>query len=178
MNETVLQPLKIIVTGAFASGKTTFINTISEIDRVMTEGAGVAMDFGRITVDESLVLYLFGTGGRQRFDFMWEILGEGLLGLVMMVDSTKPETFREARSILETFRAYCPVPFVVVANKWDCPQAWDTDDLRIAMRIESGIPVIPCVAHNRESVKDVLLVLLNDVLELVSVEQELIPELA
>ena len=68
------------------------------------------MDFGRITGDEDLVLYLFGTPGQKRFDFMWEILSEGMLGFIVMVDSTRPETFREARSILETFRAYAPTP--------------------------------------------------------------------
>jgi small GTP-binding protein len=174
---TELQTLKIVVTGAYASGKTTFINTISEIDRAVTENATVAMDFGRITVDESLVLYLFGTPGRRRFDFMWEILHEGMLGFVVMVDSTKPETFREGKSIIETFRAYAPVPYIVAANKHDCPEAWDVDSLRIALRLEPDIPVIPCVAHDRESIKDVLLVLLNDVLELVHVEPEPIPEL-
>ena len=80
----------------------------------------MAMDFGRITVDENLVLYLFGTPGQKRFDFMWEILSEGMLGFIVMIDSTRPETFREARSILETFRAYAPTPYIVAANKQDC----------------------------------------------------------
>src|SRR5689334_25213228 len=93
------------------------------------------MDFGRITVDADLVLYLFGTPGQKRFDFMWEILAEGMLGFVVMVDSTKPETFREAKSILETFRAYAPTPYVVAANKQDIPDAWPADDLRIALQI-------------------------------------------
>ena len=83
------------------------------------------MDFGRITVDDDLVLYLFGTPGQKRFDFMWEILSEGMLGFVVMVDSTRPETFREARSILETFRAYAPTPYVVAANKQDREDAWE-----------------------------------------------------
>jgi uncharacterized protein len=177
MSENIIQSLKIIVTGAYASGKTTFINTISEIDNAATEATTVAMDFGRITVDESLLLYFFGTPGRRRFDFMWEILNEGMLGFVVMVDSTKPETFREGKSIIETFRAYAPVPYIIAANKHDCPEAWDVDALRIALRLEPNIPVIPCVAHDRESIKDVLLVLLNDVLELIHGEQELVSEL-
>jgi hypothetical protein len=171
MNETVLQPLKIIVPGAFASGKTTFINRVSEIAPVIIEGTDIAMDFGRIIVDDNLVLYLFGTGGRRRFDFMWEILGEGLLGLIVMLDSTKPETFREAKSILEVFRDYVPVPYMIAANKQDCPEAWDADDLRIALRIEPNIPVVPCVAHDKESVKAVLLTLLDEVVELVCREE-------
>jgi len=85
------------------------------------------MDFGRITVDEDLVLYLFGTPGQKRFDFMWEILSEGMLGFIVMEDSTRPETFREARSILETFRAYAPTPYVVAANKQDLDDAWEVE---------------------------------------------------
>src|SRR5438046_8793881 len=103
------------------------------------------MDFGRITVDDDLVLYLFGTPGQRRFDFMWEILAEGMLGFVVMVDSTKPETFREAKSILETFRAYAPTPYVVAANKQDIPEAWPAEDLRIALRIDEHIKLLPCV---------------------------------
>jgi small GTP-binding protein len=173
-----MQTVKMVITGPFSSGKTEFIRSISEIDVVTTErgisseaeravkdSTTVAMDFGRITVDDDLVLYLFGTPGQRRFDFMWEILAEGMLGFVVMVDSTKPETFREAKSILETFRAYAPTPYVVAANKQDMGEAWNTDDLRIALRIEDGIKLLPCVASNKESVKTVLLELLYSILE-------------
>lgn len=173
-----MQTVKMVITGPFSSGKTEFIRSISEIDVVTTErgitseaeravkeSTTVAMDFGRITVDDDLVLYLFGTPGQRRFDFMWEILAEGMLGFVVMVDSTKPETFREAKSILETFRAYAPTPYVVAANKQDMADAWNTDDLRIALRIEEGIKLLPCVASNKESVKSVLLELLYSILE-------------
>jgi signal recognition particle receptor subunit beta len=122
------------------------------------------MDFGRITVDESLVLYLFGTPGQKRFDFMWEILSEGMLGFIVMVDSTRPETFREARSILETFRAYAPTPYVVAANKQDQDDAWAIDDMRIALRLENGVKLLSCVAVDKESVKTVLLELLYSIL--------------
>jgi uncharacterized protein len=173
-----IQQVKMVVTGPYSSGKTEFINSISEIDVVSTERESsseaeravkdrttVAMDFGRITVDDDLVLFLFGTPGQRRFDFMWEILAEGMLGFVVMVDSTKPETFREAKSILETFRAYASTPFVVAANKQDLPDAWNIDDLRIALRIEEGIKLLPCVASDKESVKNVLLELLYSILE-------------
>ncbi len=173
-----MQTVKMVITGPFSSGKTEFIRSISEIDVVTTErgisseaeravkdSTTVAMDFGRITVDDDLVLYLFGTPGQRRFDFMWEILAEGMLGFVVMVDSTKPETFREAKSILETFRAYAPTPYVVAANKQDMGEAWNTDDLRIALRIEDGVKLLPCVASNKESVKTVLLELLYSILE-------------
>ena len=168
----------MVITGPFSSGKTEFIRSISEIDVVTTERGissdterqvkdytTVAMDFGRITVDDDLVLYLFGTPGQRRFDFMWEILAEGMLGFVVMVDSTKPETFREAKSILETFKAYAPTPYVVAANKQDLQDAWNIDDLRIALRIEEGIKLLPCVASEKDSVKEVLLELLYSILE-------------
>src|SRR5712692_97129 len=172
-----MQTVKMVVTGPFNSGKTQFIQSVSEIDVVSTErkitseaervkeNTTVAMDFGRITVDDDLVLYLFGTPGQRRFDFMWEILAEGMLGFVVMVDSTKPETFREAKSILETFRAYAPTPYVVAANKQDIPDAWPADDLRIALRNEENVKLLPCVAKDKESVKNVLLQLLYAILE-------------
>jgi small GTP-binding protein len=171
-----MQTVKMVVTGPFSSGKTEFIQTVSEIDVVSTErkisseaerikeSTTVAMDFGRITVDDSLVLYLFGTPGQKRFDFMWEILSEGMLGFIVMVDSTRPETFREARSILETFRAYAPTPYVVAANKQDQSDAWDIDDMRIALRLDPSVKFLPCIALDRESVKNVLLELLYSIL--------------
>lgn len=179
-----MQTVKMVVTGPFAAGKTAFIQTISEIDVVSTEKklsraeervkeqTTVAMDFGRITVDEDLVLYLFGTPGQRRFDFMWEILSEGMLGFIVLLDSVRPETFREARSILDTFRSYAPVPYVVAANKQDLEDAWATEDLRIALRIPPEIKVLPCVANERESVKQVLLELLYSILEIMDEERE------
>ena len=174
-----MQTVKMVITGPFSSGKTEFIQSISEIDVVKTEreiSSGtaesqvkdqttVAMDFGRITVDDDLVLYLFGTPGQRRFDFMWEILAEVMLGFVVMVDSAKPETFREAKSILETFRAYAPTPYVIAANKQDDENAWSTEDLRIALRVEEDVKLLPCIARDKESVKKVLLELLYSILE-------------
>ena len=171
------QSVKVVITGPFNSGKTEFVRAISEIDVVSTERfissevervkeqTTVAMDFGRITVDDDLVLYLFGTPGQRRFDFMWEILSQGMLGFVVLIDSTRPETFREAKSILETFRAYAPTPYVVAANKQDLADAWSVDDLRLALRLDPQIKMLPCVAMDRESVKGVLLELLFSILE-------------
>jgi len=172
-----MQTVKMVVTGPFNSGKTEFIRSVSEIDVVSTERkisseaekvkstTTVAMDFGRITVDDDLVLYLFGTPGQRRFDFMWEILSEGMLGFIVLVDSTRPETFREARNILETFRAYAPTPYVVAANKQDKEDAWDIDDMRITLRLDQKVKLLPCVATDKEKVKNVLLELLYSILE-------------
>jgi small GTP-binding protein len=172
-----MQTVKMVVTGPFAAGKTAFIQSVSEIDVVSTERkisseaeriketTTVAMDFGRITVDEDLVLYLFGTPGQKRFDFMWEILSEGMLGFIVMVDSTRPETFREAKGILQTFRAYAPTPYVVAANKQDVKDAWSVEDLRIALKLDAKIKMLPCIATDKESVKAILLELLYSILE-------------
>src|SRR5574338_467338 len=172
-----MQTVKMVVTGPFSAGKTEFIQSVSEIDVVSTErrisnkaeaavkeATTVAMDFGRITVDEDLVLYLFGTPGQKRFDFMWEILSEGMLGFIVMVDSTRPETFREARSILETFRAYAPTPYVVAANKQDLPDAWELEDIRLALRLNDKVKLLPCIAPKKESLRTVLLELLYSIL--------------
>jgi small GTP-binding protein len=171
-----MQTVKIVVTGPFNAGKTAFIKSISEIDVVNTErkitseeemikaSTTVAMDFGRITVDDNLMLYLFGTPGQKRFDFMWEILSEGMLGFIVLVDSNRPETFREARRILETFKAYAPTPYVVAANKQDVKDAWDIEDMRIALRLDPSVKFLPCVAIDKGNVKSVLLELLYKIL--------------
>lgn len=173
-----MQSVKMVITGPFSAGKTEFISTVSEIEVVSTErkishsaesatkeSTTVAMDFGRISIDEDLILYLFGTPGQRRFDFMWEILSEGMLGFVVMIDSTKPETFREARRILKTFVQFAKTPFVVAANKQDLDDAWAPDDIRIILRLNSDVKVLPCIARDRESVKNVLLELLYSILE-------------
>ncbi|MCA9991140.1 MAG: ATP/GTP-binding protein [Ardenticatenaceae bacterium] len=172
-----MQAVKMVVTGPFSAGKTQFISAVSEIDVVSTERritsaaervketTTVAMDFGRITVGPDLVLYLFGTPGQRRFDFMWEILSEGMLGFIVLVDSTRPETFREAKRILETFESYASTPYVVAANKQDSEDAWDPEDLRIILRMKPDVKVLPCVALDKESVKNILLELLYSVLD-------------
>jgi small GTP-binding protein len=172
-----MQAVKMVITGPFSAGKTQFIGAISEIDVVSTErritssaekikeSTTVAMDFGRITVGDDLVLYLFGTPGQRRFDFMWDILSQGMLGFVVMVDSTKPETFREAKRILETFESYAATPYVVAANKQDQEDAWEPEDLRIILRLKPEVKILSCVATDKESVKNVLLELLYSILE-------------
>jgi hypothetical protein len=169
-----IKKIKVVIAGPFAAGKTQFINTVSEIKTVKTERrtqqsseksvkdyTTVAMDFGKVRIDDEHELYLFGTPGQFRFDFMWEILGEGALGIVILVDSTDPTTFHEARKIINFFQSRFPVPIVVGANKQDMPNAWSPEDVRIALDIdeEEGIPVIPVSAIDKESVKNALLTL-------------------
>ncbi len=171
-----IKKIKVVIAGPFAAGKTQFINTVSEIKTVKTERktqqmgekavkeyTTVAMDFGKIRIDDQHELYLFGTPGQFRFDFMWEILGEGALGIIILVDSTDPTTFHEARKIINFFQSRFPVPIVVGANKQDLPNAWSPEDVRIALDIDEdeGIPVIPVSAIDKESVKNALLTLFN-----------------
>jgi uncharacterized protein len=164
--------VKIVVTGPLAAGKTTLIRTISEITVLSTEHnltdetrsvkaqTTVGMDFGRITIDRELVLFLFGTSGQDRFDFIWEILGEGMLGYVLLVDGTQEETVSAAVPVLAAFRRMASVPFVVAVNRAGhldpAAEAW----LRETLDLAPEVPVIPCDATERSSVKAVLLALL------------------
>jgi small GTP-binding protein len=171
------QAVKIVVTGPFAAGKTTLIRTISEITVLSTERGitddtrsrkaetTVAMDFGRITIDRDLVLYLFGTPGQERFDFMWEILGEGMLGYVLLIDTSRPETLEEAAGILAAFRRMAHVPFVVALNRSADVDPRVEDDVRQALELCPDVPLVPCDATDKDSVKAVLLALLYSVLD-------------
>jgi uncharacterized protein len=169
--------VKIVVTGPFAAGKTTLIRTISEITVLSTEkgitdetrarktDTTVAMDFGRITIDRDLVLYLFGTPGQDRFDFMWEILGEGMLGYVLLVDASRPDSLDEAVGILEAFRRMARVPFVVGLNRAEGMDEAEEERIRKTLDLDPDVPVVPCDATDRESVKSVLLALLYAVVD-------------
>ncbi len=167
---------KVVVTGAYAAGKTQFIKSISEIEVVSTEEEAtddeeralkshttVALDFGKITVNPELCLHLFGTPGQDRFDFMWDILSTGCIGYVVMVDSTRPAHLKEAANVISYFNRIVDVPFVVAANKQDDPTCLPVDYIRYRLNLSAEIPVLPCVATDRESVKEVLLTLLEKV---------------
>ena len=169
--------VKIVVTGPFSAGKTTLIRTISEITVLSTEKdisdhtrsrkaeTTVAMDFGRITIDRDLVLYLFGTPGQDRFDFMWEILGEGMLGYILLIDSSREDSLEEAVGILAAFRKMARVPFVVALNRTEGLEPADEANVRSVLELDDAVPVVPCDATDRESVKSVLLALLYSVVD-------------
>jgi small GTP-binding protein len=165
---------KILVTGPFNAGKTTFISSISEIAPVYTdkkmlesgEFTTVAMDFGRITVDEDLSLYLFGTPGQERFDFMWDILKEDIIGFVLLVDSTVPDV-DTVRKILQFFKRESDAPFVIACTKQDKNGAVPLETIRESLNVDN-VPVLPCIATEKESVRSILLALLREVLERIS----------
>jgi hypothetical protein len=172
-----MQSVKVVVTGPFNAGKTTFIKAVSEITVLSTErqvsdvsgeGGGettVAMDFGRITVSDDVVLYLFGTPGQERFSFMWETLSEGMLGFVLLVDATDPESLGDAYTMIRFFTDMSDVPFVVAANKVS-PEDVDTiHAVRSSLELAEDIPLLPVDARDKDSVKAVLLGLLYEILE-------------
>jgi hypothetical protein len=172
-----MQSVKVVVTGPFNAGKTTFIKAVSEITVLSTErqvsdvsgeGGGettVAMDFGRITVSDDVVLYLFGTPGQERFSFMWETLSEGMLGFVLLVDSTDPESMDDAASMIRFFTDMSDVPFVVAANKVAADDLETLRTVRSSLQIGEQVPLLPVDARDKDSVKAVLLGLLYEILE-------------
>jgi uncharacterized protein len=174
---TGAKPVKIVVTGPFGAGKTTTIETISEVpvlgtEKRVTDGTRalkgnttVAMDFGRLTIDNDLVLYLFGTPGQKRFDFMWEILAEGMLGFIILVDASRESTFAEAADILGFFRHQARVPYVVGVTKADGDEAAAVAAVRQRLDVDEAIRVVAFDARERASVKGVLLELLYAVFD-------------
>src|SRR5690606_906592 len=120
--------------------------------------------FPHLKVDDELKVFFHHAPGNRRMDFLLQVWEQGVLGTIVIVDSSLPESFRDVRNIIETHRFYFPAPWIVAANKQDLPDAWPIDALRDVLHVPDKIPIVPCIATDRESVKNVLLALLEEVL--------------
>ncbi|MFI6151173.1 GTP-binding protein [Kitasatospora sp. NPDC051170] len=175
--DSMTMAVKVVIVGGFGVGKTTLVGSVSEIRPLTTEetmtqaGIGVddptgveqktattvAMDFGRISIDDRLVLYVFGTPGQERFWFLWNGLFEGALGAVVLVDTRRLEVSFEVIGRLEDRG----VPFVVAVNGFPEAPGFAVEELRQALDLPPEVPIVDCDARSRESSRDTLMTLMR-----------------
>ena len=167
--------IKILVAGHFGAGKTTFVKTASSNTALTTEKrvfhpserqekstTTTAMDFSNIRLDKQNIS-IFAIPGQKRFEFMWKILAKNTRGYIFLFDSTNPKRWSETLEQFEMFMEAQPAPYVFVANKQDLPEARSVKEIRETLSVSSSVKFLPCVATDRDTVLNILMILLEEI---------------
>lgn len=158
---------KIVVTGPFNAGKTTFVKTLSEIDPVNTDRmtsrpeeaqvklmTTIAMDYGQVKLKRGVTIRLFGTPGQERFDFMHQLLAEGMQGFIFLIDASDRQSLGQATRLLDRFLGMEKVPYLLVANKAD-QKGLSLEEIRQQLKLSPNHPLVSCIATDKASVRSV-----------------------